>query len=324
MQTAGQKRPWGASSHVVSGALALAAVLLVATGGIGRSRGEERPASVGHGEQQQVRLVLLPATVTRGQRVVRGLEAGQFRLFEDYVPQEIKYFTSDLSERISVAFLLDLSGSMRQLDRLGQAKRTIRGFIESLRPEDQFALIGFADDQVAWITDFTSDRELFGRRLAVQEAYGQTALYDAVARAPQIVDDKIAGRKALVLITDGIDNASQLTTFKAMQLARSVNVPIYSIGFSNLPRKLVGAGGGTMLRVLELISDETGGLLFTVEDAPDLERAARGIVRDLRTQYLIGYYPTRSLWDGSFRRIRLETVKGGLSVRTRSGYYATP
>jgi Ca-activated chloride channel family protein len=277
-------------------------------------------------EQEQVRLVLLPAVVTtkRG-RVMQGLAVEDFRLYEDHVPQEIKYFGTEANQPISIAFLLDVSGSMRQLGKLDEAKEAIRVFVNSFSAEDSFGLICFADDQVAWVTEFTSDVERFLLRLEVQEAYGQTAIFDALAATPRLVDEKIKGRKAIVLITDGIDNASRMNTFKAIGLARSVNVPIYTIGFSSFIDGVLPKGSRESRQlVLQRFSEETGGLLFTVNDPDDLKDAVLTIQQELRFQYIIGYHPTRQLWDGTFRRIKLETAQEKLIVRTRAGYYADP
>jgi VWFA-related protein len=286
----------------------------------------ERLRKLHYREIEQVRLVLLPAMVTtRRGRPVRGLEADDFRLMEDHVPQEIRYFGTELDQPVSIAFLLDISGSMRQVGKLDEAKQAISVFVDSLEQDDRFGLVCFADDQVAWITEFTADRKRFMRRLEVQEAYGETALFDALAAAPRLVDETIQGRKAIVLITDGIDNASRLSIFDAIQLARSVNVPIYTIGLTTLAHSLRPKGRlGDTQRVLERFSSETGGLLFAVNDPDDLKDAVLEIQRELRFQYLIGYKPTRERWDGTFRRIKLETVRGNHVVRTRAGYYANP
>jgi len=286
----------------------------------------ERLRELHYQETEQVRVVLLPAVVTdRRGRPVQGLTADDFVLLEDFVPQKIRYFGTERDQPVSIAFLLDISGSMRQVGKLDEAKQAIRVFVESLGRGDQFGLVCFADDQVAWITEFTSDRERFLRRLEVQEAYGQTALFDALAAAPRLVDDEVKGRKAIVLITDGIDNASQLGLFEAIRLARSVNVPIYTIGFSSFVDHVLPKGSREeSQRILQRFSEETGGLLFTVNDPDDLKEAVLEIQGELRFQYLIGYSPTRKYWDGAFRRIKLETVRDGLVVRTRSGYYAVP
>jgi Ca-activated chloride channel family protein len=178
---------------------------------------------------------------------------------------------------------------------------------------------------VAWITEFTDDRENFMARLNVQEGYGQTALFDALAATPGLVDAELGGRKAIVLITDGTDNASRMNTLKAVQVARKVNVPIYIIGFRSLADEMLKQIGKERgLPVLQRFSDETGGTMFSVYDPSDLKEAVLRIQKELRFQYVIGYYPTRNRFDGTFRRVQLDTDRRRHEVRTRSGYYADP
>ena len=277
-------------------------------------------------EQEHVRLVQVPAVVTnREGRLVRGLGKDDFVLSEDYVPQPIRYLNMENDEPLSLAFLLDVSGSMRQLGRLDEAKEAIRVFVGQLRADDRLGLVCFADDQVAWVTDFTTDREQFFRRLSVQRGYGQTALYDALAAAPQLVDEREKGRAAIVLFTDGIDTASTRNSFDALRLARSVNVPIYAVGFSDFAARLLPRGSTPREhRTVAMFATETGGRLFLVQDPDDLKEAVLAIEGELRFRYVISYRPTRHAWDGTFRRIRVETVDRELTVRARTGYYAEP
>ena len=277
-------------------------------------------------EESNVRMILLPAAVTnkRG-RTVRGLTQEKFELFEDTIPQKIEFFESETTEPIHIAFLLDVSGSMRQIGKLQAAKEAIRYFVEALRPEDRFALICFADDQVAWVTEFTSDRDMFLARLDVQRGYGKSAIFDAVAATPKLVDEKIKGKKAIVMISDGVDNASELSNWEALKLARQVNVPIYSLGFTGLRKELRLEGTTAInLRLMATFSRETGGMLFGVHDPSELKEAVAEIEGELRLQYMIGYYPNRKQWDGHFRRVSLVTKDPDHSVRTRKGYYAEP
>jgi len=280
-------------------------------------------------DQQEVavRLVLLPTSVEdkRG-RIVTGLKPGDFTLTDESVPQQIKYFSVESDEPVSIAFVLDVSGSMRQGAKLESAKEAIRFFVDQLRPQDRFALIAFADEQVSWVTEFTSDRERFLERLMVQEAYGQTALNDAVAAIPKLVDERATGRKAIVLITDGVDNASRLSVEQAVVTARKVEVPIFTVGFSTLPwedRKKARDMGFNMA-VLQMFANETGGAMFVVQDPDEMKEAVSKISSDLRHQYLIGYSPGLARWDGKFRSVQLAARSGRYVVRTRKGYYANP
>jgi Ca-activated chloride channel family protein len=278
-------------------------------------------------QEVAVRLVLLPASVEdhRG-RIVTGLTAADFKLTDERIPQQIKYFSVESEEPVAIAFVLDVSGSMRQSGKIEAAKEAIRYFVDELRPQDRFALICFADNQVAWVTEFTSDRQRFIDRLMVQEGYGQTALNDAVAAIPKLVDDSTSGRKAIVLITDGVDNASKLTTEQSVVTARKVEVPIFTVGFSTLPweDKTRSKNLGFNMAVLQLFADETGGALFVVQGPDEMKEAVARISTELRHQYLIGYTPGVQNWDGSFRSIDLQARGGRYVVRTRKGYYANP
>jgi Ca-activated chloride channel family protein len=278
-------------------------------------------------QEVAVRLVLLPASVEdkRG-RIVTGLKAGDFRLTDEQVPQHIKYFSVESNEPVAIAFVLDVSGSMRQSGKLEAAKEAVRFFVDQLRPQDRFALICFADQQVSWVTEFTSDRDRFIERLMVQEGYGQTALNDAVAAIPKLVDESTVGRKAIVLITDGVDNASKLTPHESIALARKVEVPIFTVGFSTLPweDRKKSKDLGFNMAVLQLFADETGGAMFVVQDPDELKEAVAKISTDVRHQYLIGYSPGLERWDGQFRSVQLLARNGRYVVRTRKGYYANP
>jgi VWFA-related protein len=285
----------------------------------------ERLRKLHYSESAQVRLVLVPANVTdRKGRVIRGLGEEDFRLYDDGTLQEIRYFVAEAREPVSIAFLLDVSGSMRQLDKLEHAKEGIRHIVDGLRPGDQFALICFADRQVAWITEFTEDRERFLKRLDVQEGYGQTALNDAVAATPGLVDDRIRGRKAIVLITDGVDNFSRMVPEVAVETARQVNVPIYTIGFLSVaPKLLAGDEPVFRLETMELFADETGGRLFLVHDPDELKEAILLLDNELRYQYVLGYSPEPTRADGRYHRIRVEVDSRRAKVRARNGYIAS-
>jgi len=318
-------RPVG--RHGATGPLLLASLVAVLAASGLSAGGPEVPgdAAARLSEVTHVRLVLLPTSVsTRRGKPVPGLATGDFRLLDDGVPQEIRLLATEKDTPIALAFLLDVSGSMELSDRLDRAKVAIRIFVESLTPRDRFGLIGFADRKVSWITPFTSDRAAFLERLDVQEAEGKTALYDALAASPQIVDDEIEGRKAIVLITDGLDNASDLQMLPAVWLARRVNVPIYTLSFIPMHEKLLPRRARDAERILKRFAGETGGSHFPVYGPKDLPRAVEAIQAELRFQYVLGYYPTHDNWDGTFRPVRLETLRESLTVRTRRGYYATP
>lgn len=288
--------------------------------------GAQRPIRIDFSEVESVRVILLPTSVEdRKGRAVRGLTQADFRLFDEGVPQPIRYFSVEGDEPVEVAFLLDVSGSMREVGKLDAAKDAIAHIVSSLRPSDRVALICFADDQVAWVTEFTTDRNRFEARLQVQVGYGQTAIHDALSAAPGFVQAAAVGRKAMVLITDGVDNASRLSAAEALASARTASVPIYVVGLS--AGRTDSSKKGTVpenLQILQSYSTETGGMLFAVQDPDDLKEAAAQILEDLRHQYVIGYSPQVAVWDGRFRRVRLELLRRRAEIRTRTGYFANP
>jgi Ca-activated chloride channel family protein len=248
-----------------------------------------------------------------------------FTLVEEGVPQQIRVFATEDDAPISLAFLLDVSASMGLRAQLDEAKRAIAGFVEVLSPEDRFGLIGFADNQVTWITPFTEDRARFLRRLEVQSPGGRTALFNALARSPGMLGEEGRWRRAIVLFTDGFDNASTVPVLEAVWTARRVRVPVYTLSFVPMRRSIAPRRVRDSLATLERVSEETGGRLYAIHDERDLDRAMAGIQAELRFQYVIGYYPGRPERGGDgFRRIDLATSRKRLKVRTRTGYYPAP
>jgi len=288
--------------------------------------------SSGFATTVRVDRVIVPVVVTdkKGRPIV-GLQQKDFQLLEEKVPQKIDFFAAEQAQNVSIAFLLDVSGSMRLLDKIGESREAIRFFIEGLHPTDQAAVMTFADGEVDTLAPFGTRSPTILARLDLVKAYGQTALNDAIAAAPGIVQSEPNGRKAIVLITDGIDNASKLSLFEAMSAARKVDVPIYAIGFASSTNVSGKPGGGappedagTNAEVLKLIANETGGNFFWIDDPDDLKEAIRSVEEDLRSEYVLGYTPPRTACDGSFRRIDVRLSKDHYKFRTRKGYVSGP
>jgi Ca-activated chloride channel family protein len=278
-------------------------------------------------ERSSVDLVMVPAIVAdRKGRPVLDLGPDNFILMEEGRPQRIEYFARDLSQPVSMAFVLDVSGSMRMSGNVETAKNAVRTFLSSLRPNDEAALIAFADRQVAELTGFSTDRTELRKYLAAVKAYGQTALNDAVASTPEMVNRNHQGRKAIVLLTDGVDNYSSLSLEQALKAARAVDVPIYCLGFADEsapnpdPKQVSQAEA-----VLRQVSEETGGSFSLVRTPEDVQAAISRIQEDLRNQYVLGYTPKAATRDGRFRRISLMVAdRINLTVRARKGYVLNP
>jgi len=292
----------------------------------------DKLVSAGFATTVRVDRVIVPVVVTdKKGRPVSGLQQKDFQLMEDRVPQKIDYFAAEEAQHVSIAFLLDVSGSMRLLDKIGESREAIRFFIEGLRPTDQAAVMTFADGEVDTLAPFGTNKETILARLDLVKAYGQTALNDAIAAAPGVVQSEPNGRKAIVLVTDGIDNASKLSLFEAMAAARRVDVPIYAIGFasstsiSNRPGvEAPPVDAGTNAEILKLIANETGGNFFWIDDPDDLKEAIHTVEEELRSEYVLGYTPPRTACDGSFRHIDVKLSKDHYRFRTRKGYVSGP
>ncbi|MFQ5669136.1 MAG: VWA domain-containing protein [Acidobacteriota bacterium] len=278
-------------------------------------------------EDVQVRFVVLHATVlNRKGKTVLGLGPDDFHVTEDGVPQEISVFGSSENQPAKIAFLLDVSGSMSLRKKLEQARRAIERFVTTLEPNDQMALLIFADGDVVIVQGFTADRRLFVKVLEEQKAYGKTALRDALAYAPSLLAGNTSGRKALVVITDGIDNASRLTSSEIIRMARQVQVPIYTLGISGLPLRFRRASSGpkgssTLFDQMREFSRETGGDLWPVFESADFDAVFSSIRGRLAGQYIIGYRPPPHAGVSGFRRVELRTSQRSNQVFTRRGYY---
>jgi VWFA-related protein len=274
-----------------------------------------------------VGMVVVPAVVLdRKGRPVPNLRPDDFTLEEDGETQRIESFSQDLEAPLRIAFLLDVSGSMRTGGRFEDAKDAIRRFLGDLRGGDQAALIAFADRQVAVLAGFSSDPREALRYLEAVRAYGQTALHDAVAATPELVEEGPRQRSAIILLTDGVDNFSALSLDQALTAALLADVPIYCLGLSGavLEPDPVPAEPGSADRALQLIAAESGGAFYRVRDPEALEAAIQEIARDLRSRYVLAYSPSRPPPAGGFRRIAVRTDRSDWRVRARKGYFAKP
>lgn len=281
-------------------------------------------------QEVKVRLVLLQATVTdRRGRTINDLSPEDFSIAEQGVNQNITVFGRAADHPLEVAFLLDISGSMSVRGKLDRARAGIRRFVSALRPEDLTSLLVFADGEVAVTVPFTADRQRFLAALDEQEPWGQTAVRDALVYASGVLAESRPGRKALILVTDGVDNASEMTAFAAIRMARRVQVPIYALGLTGLPESMRRGVARrqpqrSFLEVLADVSEETGGQAFPVFDDEDVVKAVDAVQNRLRHQYVLGYNPSESAPEDEYRSIEVMAGAGRYEVRTRRGYYLIP
>ena len=279
-----------------------------------------------------IRRVRLPITVVdkKGQ-LVSGLNKEEFLILEDKVPQAIETFSDDSGEALPlyVAVLMDTSPST--LGRLKFQQESAMNFIYSvIRPRRDRVLFATFDHDVNLRQDFTDKIELLNRAVQGVKKLGEkTVLYDAIW---QLCDEKLrsaAGRRVLVVITDGEDTYSRADIRDAIDIAQRTETTIFAIstkgGFiSTVPGVEAGQVKDSKDRALTTLAEETGGIAFFSGDMLTLERSFTKIAKELRAQYLVTYKPVNDQYDGSFRKIEVKLVEGrkNLKVRTKHGYKA--
>ena len=276
-----------------------------------------------------VRAITIAVTVQDSKgRFVNNLLEKDFTVYENDKKKPLTYFMHDFGAPLSLTVLLDVSGSMALEDKLAECKAALRNLAANLlRPRDEIALLIFADGQVEVAAKHATDKTEFLRVLEKTGAYGQTALNDAVAVSPEFATRAKNEKRALLLLTDGIENDSQATPDQALEIARRVDVPIYTIGYK-IPRgeqllkshkrssSLTATG---IIETLDRFSQATGGKAYFLNEPADLASVVQEIKNEQSHQYIIGYTSYQDTAD-IFRTIRVTTPNYKHKVRTRHGY----
>lgn len=263
-------------------------------------------------------------------RYINDLTKEDFSIFENDEKKDITYFNHDFRAPLSLTVLLDVSGSMALQGKLEESKESLKYLVTSLLDlEDEFSLLIFADGEVEVAMNFSNNKNYFLEVLERTEAYGQTALNDAVAVTPEFANRGDNEKRAILLITDGIENDSQYSHYQAVEIARRVDIPIYTIGYK-IPlsdqylKKYKHSPLLTSSRIvysLERFSRATGGKAFFINQAEDLKTALKEIKRELGYHYILGYTSYRDQ-ENEYREIKVITSKKKYKVRTREGYYS--
>jgi VWFA-related protein len=311
----------------VSTTLGLSAVLAI------RALPQEPPAQ-GPVIRLQVNLVNLFATVRdKNKRIVTDLKQQDFKVLEDGQPQEIAFFSKEVSLPITLALLLDTSGSEQEM--LGAIQEAGSAFLDRVLRKGDEALVMSFDSNVDLLSDFTDDRGQLSRAIrksrintpsggsiggnpgpvGSRQITG-TALYDAIYLA---CNDKLsseAGRKAIVIVTDAQDVGSKVRLEEAVEAAQRTDTVIHILLVAD-PHY-----GGGNFGVAHKVTEETGGRSISVRNEKHLKEAFDQISEELRSQYTVGYYPSNAAHDGKFRKVKIETANHDLRVLARKGYYA--
>ena len=296
-------------------------------------------------------------------QIVRDLKKEDFSLDEEGRPQTIRYFSQESDLPLTLGLLIDTSGSQRRV--LGQERSASYRFLEQVLREDKDqAFVIHFDREIELLQDLTSSRKKLEAALVLLESPqqqqqsrggfpggggryprgggrypggqrggrggGGTTLYDAILLASDELMKKQKGRKALIVLSDGVDNGSKVSLGKGIEAAQRADTLAYSILFSDEQAYAGGRLGGRMpnnrpefgKEVLQRLSRETGGGFFEVSKKLPIEKVFEEIEEELRHQYSLGYTSDRTDAPPGFRIIHVLTKDPSLIVQSRSGYYA--
>ena len=256
--------------------------------------------------EQVNRVVLWVSATDKDGNFITDLARDDFRVFEDDKEQKLIDFYVE-TRAITMAILIDASGSMR--DTIKEVHHAAGAFVDTLRDIDRALVIDF-DDNVFLIQELTADRDALREAITSTEPMGATSLYDALHASYRKIG-QIEGRKAVILLSDGEDTSSLFGYKRVLDEAKSSNTMIYAIGIGS-PDK----------GVLNEFAQVTGGKAFFVDKADELSAVYQRIADELRNQYYLTYSTGNQDWDGHWIKIRVENLRQGIKVRSRSGYFA--
>lgn len=265
-------------------------------------------------------LVLVPVTVTDSMgATVNGLPKDVFSLSENRVTRPIAAF-SERDEPVSLGIVFDASGSMKNVS--GAARTALRTFVQACNPDDE-AFLDVVSTQPRHISGFTADFGTLLDAVAREEPGGDTALVDGVYDGLRELRRASHARRAILVISDGMDNHSRRSKKELMDLALESGAQIYAVSLfvprlNEKPIEIAEAQRG--LAFLSEIAEKTGGMHIVVRAPVDLDPAADRIGRAIRNQYVIGYVPASSKGDRRWRSIRVHVSVPGARVYARSGY----
>jgi VWFA-related protein len=264
-------------------------------------------------------LVVLNVTVTdKAGQYVKALKASDFKVFEDGVEVPSNMITSfSLQESpYAAVVLLDSSGSMEA--RFSLARSAAIRFLDGLREEDVAAVYRF-DSKVERVQEFSGGRDLAPTAYAIR-AKGMTTLNDAIVEAAKTLADRPEHRKAIVILSDGMDTFSKASSEKAVESALAVGASIFAVDMSSI--EIANSARQQSAASLKGFAEKTGGRFVSTPGGPALRDAFAGIADELGHQYTISYRPINKKRDGKWRTLEVKVQQQDLTVRTRKGYRA--
>ncbi len=262
--------------------------------------------------RQNVRLVEVYATVFDRRGIpVAGLAKDQFLILDDGTPQPVQVFEPS-SSSLSCALLLDTTASMTAA--LPAVKNAATELVGAMRPDDAIAIYSFSES-LEELQEFTTDRAAARRALARLRAKGRTALFDAISQLSLNLQSR-PGKKAIVVFTDGNDNASVLNLQSAAMRAKKVGVPIFAIAQGDALHE------NSLLKLLTEMANSTGGQMYRAKNSEDIDKIFAAIAKDLQDAYLLAYRQPEVPPGTPWRAIQVVVQNGekSVKVRARTGY----
>jgi Ca-activated chloride channel homolog len=278
-----------------------------------RLAGSVRTKGSEYVEAVDVDMVHVTVTVLDGKGFVRGLPREAFRVYEDNVEQPISHFASE-NIPLELAVGVDVSGSMT--DSIDAVKANVKRFLSALRPADRVTLVAFNEN---FFVLSRPSADLAARLKAVDRLapWGMTALHETIVRSFDLLGTQ-AGRRGLVVFTDGEDTSSRVTREAVQRRAESSDAVLFMIGQG----RAVESPG--LKDLCEWLARRSGGRAFFPREAENLRETFDQIVEELSSQYLVTYAPPSAARDGAWHQIRVEVGDGRYTVRARQGYRRNP
>lgn len=272
----------------------------------------------------EVELVNVTATVLdESGKYMDGLKLEDFQVFEDGDEQKISFFSHDLRVPISVGVLIDCSGSMRH--KLQQALQTVREIALALSPQDEMFVISFNSD-VEVRQHFTTNMQQIQRSLRDVKPGGETAAYDAIQIGMEEMRSAKHNKKILLLVTDGFDTKSHITSGQVEDILKRSEVLVYAIGIDDDdddPLVLRRTRYHIYHYMLGRLTSVSGGRAFRLFTGRNyaLNSLAQVLLEELHQQYTLSYYPVSIREKNSWRQVDVKVKKSGSQIRHRTGYY---
>jgi len=299
-------------------------VSLLASGGIATLAAQQPGSDPVPRFKSSADVVTIQAAVRNGKgRPVAGLTAADFEIRDNGQLRPVLSLRSDAGSPVSLAILVDLSGSMAISPKLAMARQALDTVISQLRPGDDEVAVFTFDSSLHESQPFTTNPSGLAGTLENVKPYGTTSLYDATAAAARRLSERSATHKAIVVLTDGIDTSSKYTAPEVSGLASSIAVPVYvmaTVPSIDQRAMMEAAERSDQSKAADLrdLAEWTGGQLVFASNLTETTTAAVGLVSELRQQYVIAI---EAVTAREWRRLDVRVKRPSAVVRARNGYY---